>query len=231
MQIGINIGVPSALRKASAPTISNTVLLLHFDGTDGSTSIIDSSQNAFTPTQRNGTCEIDTAQSVFGGSSLNIGGAGGIRWAASESLGIGTEDFRIQFRVRFATLSGNQTVCSQLTGAASNTPHIYMGANTLRYYVSGADRITSAAISADTWYAFEVSRVAGVTRMFLDGTQTGSSWTDSTDYGASQQIALGDYNAPLSGGSTFQGWFDEFRFQIGEGTATAYTPANAPFTS
>lgn len=52
-------------------SFSNVRLLLHGDGADGATAITDSSSYARTMT-RVGTAEVDTAQSVFGGSSLYI---------------------------------------------------------------------------------------------------------------------------------------------------------------
>ena len=54
------------------PEPDTTTLLLHADGTDGSTTIIDSSLNAATMTVA-GAAQIDTAQSVFGGASLRFG--------------------------------------------------------------------------------------------------------------------------------------------------------------
>lgn len=59
----------------TSPISSDIVLLLHGDGNDGSTTIIDSSNAAHTMTA-NGDAQIDTDQSKFGGASILFDGAG-----------------------------------------------------------------------------------------------------------------------------------------------------------
>ena len=53
------------------PYFSNVSLLLHGDGTNGSTTIIDSSSNNFSVTANNG-AQISTAQAKFGPSSIEF---------------------------------------------------------------------------------------------------------------------------------------------------------------
>ena len=60
---------------ATDPYFSNVSLLLHGDGTNGSTTIIDSSPLPKTVTAF-GNAQISTAQSKFGGSSIAFDGTG-----------------------------------------------------------------------------------------------------------------------------------------------------------
>lgn len=62
-------------RYNSDPYYANVSLLLHGDGTEGSTTIIDSSPNAFT-VLASGNAKISTINSKFGGSSLLFDGTG-----------------------------------------------------------------------------------------------------------------------------------------------------------
>ena len=63
------IGVTSKVRESiMAVDDGYTVVLMHFDGVDGSTDFIDESGKAWT--NNNSDCEIDTARSKFGASSL-----------------------------------------------------------------------------------------------------------------------------------------------------------------
>ena len=59
------------------PDFANVSLLLHGDGTNGSTTIVDSSSSSKTVTAV-GDAQISTAQSKFGGSSIYFDGTGDI---------------------------------------------------------------------------------------------------------------------------------------------------------
>ena len=52
----------------------------------------------------------------------------------------------------------------------------------VNFLVNGANRISSSALSANTWYHLALSRVSGNTKMFLNGTQTGSTYADTNSY-------------------------------------------------
>lgn len=91
-------------------SFANVRLLLHGDGADGATSITDSSSYARTMT-RVGTSEIDTAQSVFGGSSLYIpASTSGWTCVSDANLDMRTGAFQLDWRHR---LAANLTSTSQ----------------------------------------------------------------------------------------------------------------------
>lgn len=95
---------------ADGITFANVQLLLHCDGTDGATTLTDSSSFARTMT-RYGSAEIDTAQSVFGGSSLYIpGSTSGFSCVSDADLDPRTGAFQLDWRHR---LAANLTSTSQ----------------------------------------------------------------------------------------------------------------------
>src|SRR5690606_12977607 len=86
------------------PYFDDVVALLHFNGVDGSQAVIDETGRYWTVYQD---AQLDTAQSVFGGSSLLLGATGVTRVAAASSSDFqyGTGDFTIEFWFRTTTVS------------------------------------------------------------------------------------------------------------------------------
>lgn len=85
------------------PAFANVVLLLHGDGADASTIITDSSSYARTMT-RVGTAEVDTAEKVFGASSLYIpSSTNGWTTPGATNLDMRAGAFQIDWRHRLAS--------------------------------------------------------------------------------------------------------------------------------
>ena len=149
------------------------------------------------------------------------------------AFGYGTGDFTIEFWVYFTAVNTDQTLVSNLTSASSVNPHIYKSADaTIRYYTNGADRITTTAVSENTWYHVALSRASGSTKLFVNGTQNGSTYADSNNYGTSAPFGLGTYwsgGSPVTSG-TLQGYIDGLRITKGVARYTAnFTPPAAAF--
>ena len=47
----------------------------------------------------------------------------------------------------------------------------------------GPDRILSSAVSTKEWHHIALVRSSGNTKLYIDGTQEGSTYADSHDYG------------------------------------------------
>jgi Concanavalin A-like lectin/glucanases superfamily len=99
----------------------------------------------------------------------------------------------------------------------------------LRFYVGAADRISGASITADTWFHVAWSRIAGVSRLFIDGVQQGSNYTDTTNY-TSEVLTIGGRYTPASGDyRSFNGNLGALRVTNGVGRyAAGFTPPSAP---
>jgi len=132
--------------------------------------------------------------------------------------------------VYFNNVTADQTVVSNLTSATSVNPHIYYsGNNGIRYYTNSVDRITGLALSASTWYHIAVCRSSGSTRMFVNGVQSGATYTDSNNYGASAPLGLGTYwaaGSPFTT-STLNGYIDDLRITKAARYTANFTPPTA----
>ena len=163
----------------------------------------------------------------YGTGALSFDGAGSSMYVPSNvKFGFGTGNFTIEFWL-YLNATTTQTIFSELsTGSTQVVPHIYYSnASGIRYFVNGADVITGGALSTGTWYHIAVCRSSGSTKMFINGTQTGSTYTDSNNYLSSTPIILGDYDIPPTGTSTLNGYIDDLRITNGVARYTAnFTP-------
>jgi len=218
---------------ANDTNFADVSLLLHGDGTSGSTTITDSSSNSVSLTVT-GNTQIDTAVKKFGTGSIQFDGAGDyLTTSTNSAFGYGAGDFTIEFFLYLNSVSSSQTICSNLTSASSTNPHIYLqSGGTIRYYTASASRITSAVLSAGQFYHVAVAKSGSSTKLFINGSQSGSTYSDNNDYGASAPLGVGTY---WSGGSptatsTLNGFIDELRITKGVARYTSnFTPPTAAF--
>jgi len=209
---------------------SNTSLLLHFDGTDGATTDTDRSSYGHTFTW-NGDAQIDTAQSKFGGSALLCDGTGDYLQANDDSKKLAyqfaSSTYTIDFWVRFASLTGQQYLIQFGTTTDFNL-HLYKDtSNRIVLYLRGV-RVTSSAVSVDTWHHVRLVRDSptGNNRLFLDGVYQGAYALDVNNVAKDGYPYIGIRNDGLY---PLNGWIDELAIFNGtaknSGTTTFTVPA------
>jgi hypothetical protein len=108
----------------------------------------------------------------------------------------------------------------------------------LNYGTAGAVKISSStgAITLGTWTHIAVSKVSGNTKMFINGSQVGSTYSDSNDYGSSARFVNGTYGdspgATNNNGGVISGYISNLRILNGTGLyAGSYTVPTAPLTA
>lgn len=164
------------------PNFSSVSLLLHMDGTNGSTNFIDSSSNAFTVTSF-GNAQISTTQSKFGGSSASFDGNGDyLSIPDSSAFDFAGGNFTIEAWVRFSATTSRMTIASQRAAASSNYSWVFEWSNlnngpTLGFSTNGTT-VSALAVTfaplVNTWYHFAVVRDGTVVRFYVDGTKVGT---------------------------------------------------------
>jgi hypothetical protein len=209
---------------------SNVSLLLHGNGTNGSTRITDSSSRMDAATAV-GNAQISTAQSKFGGSSIAFsGGNAQVTLSASTAFGFGIADFTVELFLFRNTNANADFFDMRTSGFGQPAAVFYNSGSTLFYFVNNTPVITaSSSLQVNVWQHIAVSRSAGNTKLFVDGTQVGSTFSDGTTYLASPPISIGSN----TGGPTvnpLNGYLDEVRITKGIARYTAnFTPPAAPF--
>jgi hypothetical protein len=209
------------------PYFANVSLLLRGGGTNGSTTIIDGSSSPKTVTAF-GNAQISTAQSKFGGASIAFDGTGDYLDAGSNSaFGYGLNDFTIEFWTYRNASSELQVFLDHRTGVSVRVaPTIYILSNAILYYTGGNNRITGGTVASTQWVHVALSRSGSSTKLFLNGVQTGSTYTDTNNY-IDSPVRVGGANDGSSVAS-LNGYIDDLRITKGVARYTAnFTPPGA----
>jgi hypothetical protein len=189
----------------------------------------------------NGDAAASTTQYKWSNSVAFDGNADSVEFSKNVDLpefNFATVDWTIEFWARIDTLSGGRTVISLIkynSTGGRETPHIYTNGAYLKYSVGGSDRIAGGtALSTGTWYHIAVTRNGNDHRMFVDGTQDGSTWTNAYTYGQGR-LVLGDYypsiNSLSGGTNTLHGYVEDVRITKGLARYTSnFTAPTAAFT-
>lgn len=217
-----------AVPTAPLTAISGTSLL-----TCQSNRFVDNSSNAFAitivgntrvqsfnPFQRNS------------GSSMYFDGTGDyLTVPANAANGTGTGAFTIECWVYFNNFTNEPAIVDyRQTGTSSvTTPLLYvLSSGVPVYYLNGAI-ITGSALTAAAWYHVALSRSGSSTKMFINGSQTGSTYTDTNNYVTTGRFIIGGSGYTL-GANILNGYMNDLRITKGYAHyTTTFTPPTQSF--
>jgi hypothetical protein len=219
----------SAFAPPVAPptNVTNTRYLLNYTNAG----IYDAaSQNAL---ETVGNAQISTAQSKWGGGSMYFDGTGDyLIPSANVPLTLGTGDFTIEFWVYFTV--GTTASRGLIDWRPASTEGVYPTiltntSSAIIFYVNSSTRITGGTLSAATWTHIAVCRSVTSTRLFINGTQSGSTYTDSNNYlGPALRPMIGATGFS-AGGNAFNGYMDDLRITRFARYTANFTPPSAAF--
>jgi len=177
-----------------------------------------------------GNAQISSTQSKFdiytgGGRSFYFDGTGDylIQKENIQNYVFGTGDFTIEYWLYLNVTNVEQGIIGFRPQSTNGLYAVfYFLSGTLRYNFNNIDRIT-ASVSSGTWYHIAVARSGTSTRMFVDGVQAGSTYSDSNSYTASRMVVGG--NDFVVGTNGLNGYIDNLRITKGVARYTAnFTP-------
>lgn len=171
--------------------------------------------------------------SVNGGSEYFDGTGDYLTVATNAAFTYGVSDFTMECWVYLTTTGAIQYIIDQRNSGTANAviPAIYVSAsNVLTYFVSNAAQITgTTALKANAWYHVAVSRSTLSTKMFLNGVQEGSTYTDTNNYAASRVVVASN---AATAGNYLTGYTSDVRLVNGTAVyTTTFTPPTAPLTA
>ena len=146
----------------------------------------------------------------------------------SSEFGFGTGAFTIECWIKLNTIAaGSKTIFDMRSGATELAPYLYVDGANIKYFNNGSVTITGASnLVVNTWYHIALSRTGTSTKLFLNGTQEGSTYSDSSNYGSTKPIRIGgDY----AGSAITAGYVDDFRVSNNARYTTAFTAPTGVF--
>jgi hypothetical protein len=202
------------------PDFSSVSLLMHMDGT-GST-FVDSSGSPKTLTAA-GDATQSATQSKFGGKSLSVDGNGDYVAVANNSgLDFGTGDFTVEFWARFSSSvsTSQQLLYSDTSGGwfigLFNNGEFGIGRSGVAW-----DHYASHSMTTNTWHHLAVARSGSSLRLYVDGAQVGSTYTNTQSY----TLEGGTLRIGGTGGAEYNltGFIDDLRITKGVARSTGST--------
>jgi hypothetical protein len=178
-----------------------------------------------------GNAQISTAQSKFGGSSMYFNGSSYLSTnsATTNLYAFGTGDFTVEFWLYMNSIAGITTIYeSRPSGAEGQYVLLYSNSGAITLYVNGGNVISSSTVSINTWYHVALCRSSGSTKLFINGTQSGSTYSDANNYiNATNRPFIGANN---TGSYFLNGYIDDLRITKGYARYTStFTPPAAAF--
>ncbi|KKK69512.1 hypothetical protein LCGC14_2933280, partial [marine sediment metagenome] len=220
---------------------SNTKLMLHCNGSDGSATFTDSGNTVHTMTAQ-GNAQLDTAQKKFGTASGLFDGTGDYVSASDHAdWDFGSSDFTIDFQARHNTWAdANYRIVGQYSFGNSNsgwTAWINGGASqniSFHYTTDGSSDnalFVSASMTTNTWYHIAIVRNGANLMFFLNGTQQGSTQdiSTSTIYNSTRDLEAGGDSVVNS--LYYDGWIDELRISSTARWTTNFTPPTSEYST
>mgnify|MGYP006283576777 CR=1 FL=1 len=224
------------------PHYSNVSLLLHMDGSNGSTTFTDSSSYKRTVNVYGGV-QISTSLSKFGGASGYFNGTGSVYIPNPNTVfGQVSGDFTLECWINWvSTPPGGANGLERQIMGQSNWPETvngnwfwFYGVNTgfgFSIYNGGSGEGVGYSFTwqANRWYHLAASRSSGTLYLFLDGTLVGSSASTKPMFVDNlREFSIG---GDTGGNSTLcNAYIEEVRFTNGIGRYTSsFTPSTAPF--
>lgn len=226
-------------RKLGAAAIVPS-LLLHFNGTNGSTTFTDSSPNGHTMTA-NVNAKLTTPAPKFGTACLSLFSTGttdSVDGPAHASFALGAGDFTIEMFVKnSAAITTNAIIGQNTSSATAQNLQVRVtsgGGSFLNVIFEGTAVITSADLNTSltdgAWHHLAVCRVGNTVTMYWDGTAVGSTWnaTGHSVWDSATGLRIG---ANSSAANPWKGPIDELRVVKGTAVYTSnFTPPIAEFT-
>jgi len=192
---------------SSLTPITNTSLLLNFNNGG----IID--QHGTNVLETVGNAQLSTAVKKYNNASMYFDGTGDyLTTPAKDSLSFGTGDFTVEAWVYFASIAADRGILGSSAGGGYD--FVWRTSNGLNIGRVNTAFDNSFAFTpvVNTWYHIAYSRSGTSLRAFVNGTQVGTTATNSTAYNS--------VTAVIVGGSTtadrlMNGYIDDLRITKG----------------
>lgn len=217
---------PDQVLAGMDPYWPNTGLLLHGSGSVGSTRFIDSSSIEMISSYA-GNATISNLQSVFGGASIYLDGTGDmVIFRDNDAWNFADSNFTIELFIYLANNSNEMVLMSQASSATLRASFelswspTSSGIMSFKYSTTGSSFVSAfdiaCPLNTGQWYHVAVTRSSSSIRLFLNGTQLGSTSTTigtGSIFNSTEPLRIGGRSTSVS--LPFNGYMDELRLTKG----------------
>ena len=218
--------IPAGGPNSAYTNDSNTMLLLHFDG-----SYTDSSNSPITLTNNNTTLitgpKFGTGCSYFNGTNAYLS------IANNELPFLGNRNFVIEAWVFMGSSQvSTSPILGRYTSGGGSGFLFFISGNTLYFNANDGSWhsfTNGGTVPYNTWTHVAVSRSGNTVRLFINGTIVGTPYTTAGTLSSDTATYYIGYDQPDS--TYFRGFIDELKFSIDtdRGYTQNFTPPAAPF--
>jgi len=145
-----------------------------------------------------------------------------------DDFGFGTGDFTIEMWINATDVASIVPYDTRPASTNGDYTTLFIDSTTPNFYVNGANRISGSSgdFAANVWNHFVVSRISATTKMYINGVQKGSDYSDSTNYlGSSGRPFIGAQSR-TEGNSDVTGQISIVRVYKGRGLTAAEITQN-----
>lgn len=210
----------AVMNQPAGSAISN-ISLLHFNGSDGSTTFTDETGKTWSAS---GNAQLDTAIKKFGTAALLLDGAGDYISATDAAFAFGLGDFTVEFFAYWAVAGNKGLFSTSLTSTPGQLALAYDGSS-LQLNYNGSESDYGFSPTLGVFYHLAVVRSGSSLKSYIDGVQA-HSVTDSSNK-SNTTFYLGAY---WNSSFTFNGTIDEFRISDGARYTSGFTPPTGEFS-
>ena len=186
-----------------------------------------------------GTASTSATQAKFGAKSIQFSGSNNVTAMNSTDFQFGTMGWTVEFWVYIDSGSSGTRYLIDMRDASSSDSALSIYLDSSRNVIVQADTTTlitsGSALANSTWYHIAVDKLSGGsgTRLYINGTQSGSSYTSFYSYNSSARFRLG---SSQSTSDYFTGFIDEIRVSKFQSDITSryssnFTEPSAAFTN
>lgn len=199
-------------------------ILLHGDGTNGATAILDAQGHAVNVY---GNTHVSTTNSQFGSGSIAFDGNGDyLSLGISSDWAFAAGDFTVDLWANFNVASGTVHLIGLHTQNVYTEWSLVREGGALKFFINGVPISHAWTPTVGQWYHLAVTRSAGVLRLFVDGRVVNSS-PNTINIANGRALTIGAANNP---NLFFNGFLDEVHLVKGRALWTQdFTPPVAPY--
>jgi PKD repeat protein len=216
-----------------------TELMLHGDGSDGGTVILDCSAQGWTASNPSNGVTTRVAEKEFGMSSLLFTNstASCLTFPASADWSLALGDWTIDCWVYLLGINTyGDGICGTLSSANIGWGLGILGSNysdngQVSFFTDNNWVVASTAeVPLKTWTHIALVRYNGVVTVYINGIASGGAYNGLVTDNPTSVLAVGNFKGAINSSFPFNGYIDEFRFSKGIARWTSnFTPPTSEY--